>query len=107
MAMDQNPAMKLKFPAALKGAKSQAKGDADPLGLGGHNDTTNQADEGGVDDLFGDESTASDFDPETTLGDATLEDLRAAQKAKEAEASDAEAKGDDQADKSADVLGGY
>lgn len=81
---NDNPALKLKFPAMKKGAASQAKSasDDDPLGLGDGDD--GESSDGGdeVDELFGDAGD-SEFDPETPLGDASLEELRAALASKE------------------------
>ncbi len=93
--MKENPASKLKMPAFVKGAKSQAptKGGADPLGL--DDDSYDENAESSLDEAFSDEGP--NFDPETTLEDASLEDLRAAlaQKEQEKRMADAEdAEGD-------------
>jgi hypothetical protein len=85
--MADNPFNKLKMPAAKKGVASQSK-PADPLGLDMAMDEEDDllAEDDEVDDLFGDEGESTmEYDPEMSLGDASLEEVRAALKAKEKE----------------------
>jgi len=89
-----NPANKLAYPKFKKGVTANASTDeADPLGLDAMEEDAAPAEEkdAAVDELFGEDETKDAFDPETTLGDASLEEIRAAMKAKEQEAKAAEA----------------